>query len=89
MEINMKLKKSDLERIGSSTCQHEGKTNFYCDVDTANIEEIFLRNILEHLGYRITSEDEATLNPSSDSTDSTVFCTTLPWAEYMELSDDS
>ena len=86
MEINMKLKVSDLKAIGHTTHEDEGTTTFYCSGDTANIEGIFLRNILEHLGYKITAEDDATDNPSSDST---AFSTTLPWDEYMELSDDS
>jgi len=86
MEINMKLKVSDLERIGSTTSENEGNTTFYCDVNTTNIEEIFLRNILEHLGYKITSSEDAFLNPSSDWADHIEYQTTLPWSEYMELS---
>jgi len=87
MEINIKLKVSDLKGIGHTTNEDEGDTTFYCSVETANIERIFLRNILEHLGYQITSEDNATLNPSSDLPDSIAFSTTLPWSEYMELEE--
>jgi hypothetical protein len=88
MEINMKLKNTDLKAIGHTTHEDEGTTTFYCSSDSANIEGIFLRNILEHLGYKITAEDDATCTPSSDF-DSIAFSTTLPWREYSEISDDS
>jgi hypothetical protein len=86
MEINMKLKKSDLKHIGGTKCEEEGTTIFCCTGNIANIEEIFLRNILEHLGYRITSAEDVTLNASSDFPDSTAYRTTLPWSEYSEIT---
>jgi len=89
MEINMKLKKSDLKNIGHTAHQDNGTTTFYCHFRTVNLEVMFLRSILEHHGYKITAEDDATCHPSSDSPDSTVFFTNLPWDEYMKLSCDS
>lgn len=72
----MKLKKSDLRRIGQGI-EHKRKTTFVCAPDTAGIGGIFLREILNKIGYSIESEHESVID------DSIIFDTNLPYDVYV------
>ena len=83
---NLSVYKSDIKNIGHTICEEfahnkqTGKTCFICDVKTANIEEIILREILVLYGYKI--EDTRDYD---DGDINVIFATDMPWKEYMEL----
>ena len=55
----MNLYKKDIERIGGTIYEENGFTCFICNVQTASIESLLLREILLLFGnYRITSEED-------------------------------
>lgn len=71
----MKLRKSDLRRIGQGI-EHKNKTTFICGADTAGLEGIFLREILAVMGYQITDEYPSVID------DSRIIDTDLPYEVY-------
>ena len=87
----MKLYKEDIKKIGNTTSQtDDGGTSFICNVDTANIEEILLRNILELFGdYKILSSEDFIWESDHDIVEWDLidieFKTNLPWEIYMSL----
>lgn len=53
------FEKEDIHRIGHTIFEENGNAVFLCDLYTANIEAIMLRNILKLWGdYEITSEKD-------------------------------
>lgn len=48
--MNLDLRKEDLNRIGNSKGEQNGFLCIICNSETANIEEILLRNILKLFG---------------------------------------
>ena len=48
--MNLDLRKEDLNRIGNTTGEQNGFLYIICNSETANIEEILLRNILKLFG---------------------------------------
>jgi len=83
---NMTVTKEDLERIGNSKCNNEeGFLTILCG-ETANIEEIFLRNILELYGYKITDKQDFWWGDVGDFDNVELeFTTNFPWKEYQKL----
>lgn len=83
--------KSDIGKIGGSACENfdgediaPGGTSIFSDVRLANIEEIFLRDILSLYGYKIV---ESMDHGSFDDIENFQirFVTDMPWDEYMEI----
>ena len=58
--MNIEVEKSDLTKIGSTLYEEDGNTHIICDVQTANIEEILLRNVLRCFGqdYKILNAED-------------------------------
>jgi len=82
----MKVIKSDLEKIGYQTYPNDnGTTNFICDVNTANIEEILLRNILELFDSEILSAVDFFTGNDDEQID-IEFRTNLPWETYQSIN---
>lgn len=79
----MKLYKSDLKKIGGTHYSKDGNLHILCDISTANIEEVLLRNILELFGdYEIKDAFDF----EWDNGDMNIeFVTNLPWDEYIKL----
>ena len=77
--MNLEISKSDITRIGHTCHSKDGFLEIFCKPDTANIEEILLRNILKCFGkdYRIISRDD-------ESMDSVSFFTNLPYELFQQ-----
>ena len=71
----MKLRKSDLQRIGQGI-EHKNRTTFVCRSETAGLDGIFLREILSIMGYSITAEYPSVID------DSRMIDTDLPYEVY-------
>jgi hypothetical protein len=57
--MNLDLRKEDLERIGNTKSSQNGFLCIICNSETANIEEILLRNILKLFGeYEIIETND-------------------------------
>lgn len=86
--INLEIEKSDIKKIGTtiySENNNSGNTIFICELNTANIEEILLRNLLKIFGdYSIIETNDWIWNDSG-YIDSIQFITNLPWEEYTKL----
>jgi len=83
----MKLYKEDIKKIGNTAFHEDGLTNIICG-DTANIEEILLRNILELFGdYEILSSEDFIWDNeiTGEEMYDIVFKTNLPWDIYMNI----
>lgn len=53
------FEKEDIHRIGHTIYEENGNAVFLCNLYTANIEAIVLRNVLKLWGdYEITSEED-------------------------------
>ena len=77
---HLSVYRSDIEKIGHTTYNDDtanDKTSFICDIKTANIEQILLREILNLYGYKILSVD--------DFGNNVMIITDMPWSEYTEL----
>jgi hypothetical protein len=84
--------KSDIKNIGHTVYGRDmifgdgDKACFVCDLKTANIEKILLREILKLYGYEI---EETFYGHSNDGVSVPVgsidFFTNMPWKEYMAL----
>ena len=78
MTMNIEVEKSDITRIGHTCHSKDGFLEIFCEPDTANLEEILLRNILKCFGedYMIVSSEDA------DYMDSISFLTNLPYEVF-------
>ena len=76
----LEVVKSDITRIGHTCHSKDGFLEIFCEPDTANLEEILLRNILKCFGegYHIVSTEDA------DYMDSISFLTNLPYDLFKE-----
>lgn len=81
---NMKLLKEDIKKIGHTLYQENNCLCVCCNIELSNIEEIFLRNILNLFGeeYHIIAEEEY-FEGNGDITH--VFKTNLPYNYFEEL----
>jgi len=83
----MKLYKKDLLNIGHTVYYKKGYTRFNIDAKTCNIEEIFLREILELFSCKIIStEDYIWTDDKGKEIFDVAIQTNLPWDVYLELS---
>lgn len=86
--VNITVIPSDIRNIGNAKqgCKIDDSgieyTAFYCNLETANIEEILLRNILSLYDYRIVEVNDF---PGPLNADCIQFKTNMPWDEYMQL----
>ena len=73
--MTIEVEKSDITRIGHTCHSKDGFLEIFCEPDTANLEEILLRNILKCFGeeYKIVGTEDA------DYMDSISFLTNLPY----------
>lgn len=89
--MNIQLKKSDINKIGITIYpknKNSGNTIFICDLKTANIEEIFLRNILNSMGYSILEVNDWNYDYDCNEIDSIQFVTNLPWEVYININSN-
>ena len=86
--MEFELKKSDIKKIGNTaTPDRNGNTSIICNGMTANIEELFLRNILKLFGeYVIVDAVDFVWNNNPDEVD-IEFQTNLPWDVYLSIQD--
>lgn len=74
---NLTLEKSDLKKIGHTLFSEDGNVAIVCDLATANIEEILLRNVLKCFGdYKIVSTEDC-------DDDSIEYVTNLPYEAIL------
>lgn len=93
--MGLKLYKTDLKKIGHTAYGREwwpinhDETEYLsiiCEVRTANIEEILLRNILELFGdYEIVKTFD--VDGADGECFDVEFVTNLPWEEYLKLDN--
>lgn len=78
--MTLEVIKSDITRIGHTCHSKDGFLEIFCNPDTANLEEILLRNILKCFGegYKIVVTEDA------DYMDSISFLTNLPYDLFRE-----
>ena len=78
--MTLEVIKSDITRIGHTCHSKDGFLEIFCNPDTANLEEILLRNILKCFGeeYKIVDTEDA------DYMDSISFLTNLPYDLFRE-----
>ena len=80
----MKVFKTDLRKIGHTMFPKNGLLTIVCNLETANIEEILLREILLEFGnYHITDSED--FEWEMDGVENIIFYTNLPWDLYLEL----
>ena len=82
MKTNVVVEFGDILNIGHTASQENGKLVFLCDVRTANIERILLRNILSIKGYSIVSVDDFVWNNGEVDVQ---FTTDMDWSEYQQI----
>lgn len=89
--MNVQVEKNDIKKIGNTAYNEDGFLAIICDSDTANIEEILLRNILKCFGeeYKIVSAEDF----EWDGVEGCDICytTNLPYELFEEVwhSEDS
>lgn len=77
--MNVQVEKADIKKIGNTAFNQNGNLAIICNCDTANIEEILLRNILKCFGdeYKIVGEGDLVWE-NKDLVD-TIYETNLPY----------
>lgn len=83
MKTNVVVEFGDIENIGHTMFNENGKLVILCDIRTANIERILLRNILSIKGYSIVSVDDFVWD--NDVVD-VQFTTDMDWSEYQQIA---
>lgn len=81
---NISVEKNDILKIGNTIFEENGNVGILCSIQTANIEEILLRNILLTFNekYKIISEEDF----EWDNGDKEIkFITNMPWNEYVNI----
>jgi hypothetical protein len=81
--VPITCKVSDLAHLGNTISQSDAGTSFIVNGDSCHIETIFIRSIVESLGYKVVSTDDFFWN--NDKCDWEVD-TNLPWDVYQEIS---
>lgn len=84
--INFIFEKSDIHRIGHTGINEGGNTAILCNLDTANIEEILLRNILKCFGenYKIVERLDYPQTADIEQVEAIEFITNLPFEFYSQ-----
>ena len=83
MKTNVVVEFGDILNIGHTASQENGKLVILCDVRTANIECILLRNILSIKGYSIVSVDDFVWGNGEVDVQ---FTTDMDWSEYQQIA---
>ncbi len=93
INIPVTVSENDLKRIGQCIMKNfwydedeprngfEDGTSFFFGGDTFQIEFMFLRSIIRHLGYRLTEGEDWNENGEVR------VMTTYPWEKYRNLKD--
>lgn len=83
---NLIFEKSDICKIGHTGFNEGGKTTILCNIGTANIEEILLRNILKCFGenYKIVESKQLVYPQTTDIE----FVTNLPYELYSQTCSE-
>jgi hypothetical protein len=87
--MTIEVEKEDIRKIGNTWYNEDGFLAITCDCETANIEEILLRNVLKCFGeeYHIVSvEDFIWQDDDGDDVYEIEFFTNLPYEKYDEIS---
>ena len=85
--MNISVNKNDIIRVGHTAYEENGNTVFVCDIKTANVEEILLRNILLCFGdYEIVETEDVYPNVLDDSEVVIEFTTDLPWEAFLSVA---
>lgn len=86
----MNIEKKDIMKIGHTAYHNEeGMLCIITAIQTANIEEILLREILRCFGdYKIIDSMDSWWNGHEEDAPDIKFITNLPWEIYMELSKE-
>lgn len=89
--MNVQVEKNDIKKIGNTAYNEDGFLAIICDSDTANIEEILLRNILKCFGeeYKVVSAEDFEWDGVEGC--DICFTTNLPYSLFEEVwhSEDS
>lgn len=89
--MNVQVEKTDIKKIGNTAYNEDGFLAIICDSDTANIEEILLRNILKCFGeeYKVISAEDFEWDGVEGC--DICFTTNLPYELFEEVwySEDS
>ena len=83
MKTNVVVEFGDILNIGHTASQENCKLIILCDVRTANIEHILLRNILSIKGYSIVSVDDFVWDNGAVDVQ---FTTDMDWSEYQQIA---
>lgn len=83
MKTNVVVEFGDILNIGHTAYQENGKLVILCNVITANLEQILLRNILSIKGYSIVSVDDFGWNNGEVDVQ---FTTDMDWSEYQQIA---
>lgn len=81
--MTLEVNKSDITRIGHTCYGKNGFLEILCEANTANIEEILLRNILKCFG-----EDYMITGTGDEGMDSVSFLTNLPYELFQKEMDN-
>ena len=87
--MTIEVEKEDIRKIGNTWYNEDGFLAITCDGETANIEEILLRNVLKCFGkeYHIVSaEDFIWQDDDGDDVYEIEFITNLPIEKFDEIS---
>lgn len=88
--MNIQVEKEDISKIGYTGYKENGFLAIICNGDTANIEEILLRNVLKCFGeeyHIVSSKDFIWQDDDYDEWDFDIeFITNLPYEKYDEIS---
>ena len=88
--MTIEVEKEDIRKIGNVWSNENGFLAIICDGETANIEEILLRNVLKCFGeeYHIVSAEDFIWDEDDyDEWDFDIeFITNLPYEVYNECT---
>jgi hypothetical protein len=89
--MTIEVEKEDIRKIGNVWSNEDGFLAIICNSDTANIEEILLRNVLKCFGeeyHIVRSEDFIWQDDEGDGDDvyEIEFITNLPIEKFDEIS---
>ena len=88
--MTIEVEKEDIGKIGNTWYNEDGFLAITCDGETANIEEILLRNVLKCFGeeyHIVSSKDFIWHEDDFDEWDFDIeFITNLPYEVYNECT---
>lgn len=76
------LRVGDLRSLGHTTSQEDGLCVFTVEGMMYSVERIFIRSIVQSLGYAVLDEKDSPVPGDID------IYTSLPWARYMALFNE-